>query len=204
QANFEEKLLVEEGAVQLGVHVVGRVVREVVVAVEGLLSEPPDVEGSARGESEGTDREGCIPPAAGRRPDDGEADPVVLIDEVGELADELVRLLVGEAALLAVRDERVGLVPLGVRLAKVLDVELPLVRVASEARLEPDEEPKLVLQDVAAERRSEVGDVVEVARSGDDRTGGRYRLGPALKGAGGGGAPDGAVELIASGPGDGA
>jgi hypothetical protein len=197
--DVEEQLLVHEAAVQLPAHVIGRVVREVVIGVEGLKGVGGDRERRPTGQhARNPDRERRVAATGGRRSGHGEAQAVIGVDEVRQLADELDRLLVREPPLLAVGNERVSLVPVGICLTGVLDVELPLVRVAGEARLDAREEPELVLDDVAAERRSEIADVVEVARAGDDGTCGGHRLGATLQGSGSERPPDAPVELVAA------
>src|SRR5262249_27117178 len=203
EPHVEEQPLVEEAAVQLPAHVIGTVVGEVMVRVEGLQSESTEREWSAALKHAGhPDRVRRVAATGGRRSGHGDAHPVIGIDEIGQFADELDRLLVSEPSLLAVGDERVRLVPVSIRLAWVLDVELPFVRVTGEARLDAGEEPKSVLDDVATERRSEITDVVQVTSPGDDRARRGHRLGPTLQRAGSERSPHAAVELVAPGLGD--
>src|SRR5215831_5209753 len=177
ESHVQEQLLLHEAAVELARDIVGRGVGQEVVAVEGLARPRGQREWSTGRESPRlTDRERRVAAASRRRARDCETHPVVRADEVGQLADELDRLLVREPALLAVGDERVGLVAVGVHLTGVLDVELPGVRVPGEARLDAGKEPEPVLDDVAAERRSKIADVEEVALAPDDRAGGGHRL----------------------------
>jgi hypothetical protein len=197
QSHVQEQLLFHEAAVELARDVVSRVVGQVVVRVEGLLGVGGNRERSASRERPGLAKgKRRIAPARRRSARDGHAHAVVRIDEVGQLADELERPLVREPALLAVGDQRVGLVTVGVHLTRVLDVELPRIRVPGEARLDAGEEPEPVLDDVAPERRSEVTDVVEVAFARDDGAGGRYRLCATLQRPWRERPPDAAVELV--------
>src|SRR5262249_59434791 len=95
--------LVEEAAVQLPAHVIGTVVGEVMVRVEGLQRESTQREWSAAlKHARHPDRVRRVAATGGRRSGHGDAHPVIGIDEVGQFADELDRLLVSEPSLLAV------------------------------------------------------------------------------------------------------
>src|SRR5262249_33355165 len=136
------------------------------------------------------------------RSGDGNAHPMIGVDEVGPLADELDRLLVSESPLIAVGNERVGLVSVSIRLTRVLDVELSDAPAAGYARLDGRTAPESGRDDAAAERRSEVTDVVEVTGAGDGCARGGHGLGPTLQRSGSKCSPHAAVELVSSGLGD--
>src|SRR5262249_50434171 len=196
--DVDEEPLVEEGAVQLA-HDVQRVV---------LAGEAQGVVRAA-GEDAGTGSravlrapalpggEVAVAAAGGRRPDDRHADPVVRGEEIGELGDVVVALLVADPVLLAVLDGNEVTVAVPER-------EGLVVVVAGIRRLEADEEPQLVLDDVAAEGAAEVGDVPWLDPPVDDAGGAGDGAGMPGERSGAEVAPHGAVELVTARLGDGA
>src|SRR5262249_43565516 len=142
-------------------------------------------------------RERAVTAAGGRRAGDRQADAVVAVDEEGELADVVDRLLVAEPPLERVVDRSEHTLGSGVRA-----VERPLVGVALTGVLERGEEPEAILDDVAAEGRADVADVRQLRLRLDARScrGDRARRsGQATRGER---SEDRSVELVTTGLGD--
>src|SRR5262249_19475168 len=152
------------------------------------------------------EREGvvAVPAGGGGSSVDRDADPVVGVDQEGELPDVIDGVLGAEPALLSTGDGVVDrLTGVGVEdeVARTVHPRLlvgPLVAVALRGVLGAGKEPQPVLDDVPAQGGAEVVDVVELAGAEDHRLpagGGQRTRGPG-QGAGGPGSGDRAVELL--------
>src|SRR5262249_29906424 len=149
----------------------------------------------------------AVAAAGRRRPAHGDADSVVLVEEPGQLADEVDRFLGGKPALVAVGDGVVDGVPVGVSHRIPVGVcsadgEAAGVLGLADSVDEPAEEPQLVLDDVAADGGAHVADVLEVTGAGDGATQCRHGSGGALQRAGSPRSEDRTVELVTTGLGD--